>query len=77
MRKMAREREMLLGETFNGCWGELLGVWGGSIRFGEVNYKIALPLFEKKKFGLFFSGNKIFSQLKNVAGNIYPKFKIF
>jgi len=77
MRKMAREREMLLGETFNGCWGELLAVWGGSIRFGEVNYKITLPLFEKKNSVYFFLGIKFFPNLKMLLEIFIPNSKFF
>jgi len=63
---MAREREREVGVEAAGC---------GGVQLGEGNYKIALPNFEKKI--RFFSGDKIFFQIKNVVGNIYPKFKIF
>ena len=56
-RKIAREREMVLGESSGSwpLWGGDAGCLGGvSIRFGKVNYKIALPLFEKKIRFMFF-----------------------
>ena len=60
-RKMARER--VLGGGAAGCGG-LLGV-----------LITKLPSHFLKKNSFF--GNKIFSQVKNVVGHIYPKFKIF